>query len=75
MREILLDYVDDLLDRYTSDEVGENQRQQYKEMNDDDKLVLILSTIYKEVGKSDDIDDILDNIDINIVINFNFSNY
>lgn len=75
MREVLLDYVDDLLDRYTNDEVGENQREEYQNMSDDDKLVLILSTIYKEVGKSDDINEILDNLDINIVVNFDFSNY
>ena len=75
MRELLIDYIDELLTRYTDDEVGKELKQRYLDMNDEKKLILILSTMYKEIGKSDDLEDILDNLDTNIIINFDFGNY
>lgn len=75
MREILIDYVDDLLDRYTQDEVGLQQRDKYLSMGDLDKIGLILNTFYQEIDNDRDMETIMDDLDTNIVINFGYYNY
>lgn len=75
MREILIDYVDDLLDRYTQDEVGLQQRDKYLSMGDLDKIGLFLNTFYQEIDNDRDMETIMDDLDTNIVINFDYNNY
>lgn len=75
MRDLLIDYVDDLLDRYTTDEVGETQRSKYEDMGDLDKIGLVLTTLYQEIDKNRDLETIMDDLDTNMVINFDYNNY
>lgn len=75
MKEILIDYVDDLLDRYTQDETGEESRQEYLDMDDNDKLQLICNELYFHFDKQEDINDIMDDLDTNLVISFGYHNY
>lgn len=75
MKEILIDYVDDLLDRYTQDETGKESRQQYLDMDDNDKLQLICNELYHQFSKERDINDIMDDLDTDLVISFGYYNY
>ncbi len=75
MREILIDYVDDLLDRYTTDELGKEERQKYLDMDDNDKLQLICNELYYHFDKQEDINNIMEDLDTNLVISFDYNNY
>lgn len=75
MKEILVDYVDDLLNRYTLDEIGQESRQQYLDMDDNDKLQLICNELYHHFSNEEDINKIMDDLDSNLVISFGYYNY
>lgn len=75
MIDNLIEDVKDLLDRYTSDEAGQNSRDKYEEIKDND--LDILSLIYNTINFNDDVDleDLRDNFETNIIINFDYNNY
>lgn len=75
MKDLLIDYVDDLLDRYTQDETGKESRQEYLDMDDNDKLQLICNELYFHFDKQEDINDIMEDLDTNLVISFDYHNY
>lgn len=75
MKELLIDYVNDLLDRYTTDEIGKEERQKYLDMDDNDKLQLICNELYYHFDKQEDINKIMEDLDTNLVISFDYNNY
>ena len=66
MSDLIL-IVDEILTRYTNDEVGETQKEKYNEMTDGQKLQLLANTLNNTPSYED--------FEINLVINFDYSNY
>ena len=62
-----LDVVNDILGRYTDDEVGENQKQKYEDMTDIDKITLLTNTLLNCANWED--------FETDLVINFDYNNY
>lgn len=60
----VIDYVNDTLERYTDDEVGENQKDFYLAMNDKQKLELFENTL--------DINKDIDNFETDLVVCFDY---
>lgn len=75
MIDNLIEDVRDLLDRYTSDESGEHSRDKYEEIKDND--LDILSLIYNTFTFKDcvDLEELRDDFETNIIINFDYHNY
>lgn len=67
MYDVFIDLVDDLLQRYTDDEVGEEQKEKYQKLTKDQKINLLESTI--------SIYGINEDIETNLIICFDFGNY
>ncbi len=59
--------IDEILTRYTKDEVGEKQKKQYKKMTISDKVNLLTNTLLTCSNWSD--------FETDIIINFDYSNY
>ena len=75
MIDNIIDYVRDLLDRYTSDETGASQRAKYVDIydNDLDLLQLFYNTISDFEGK--DLETLRDDFETQLIINFDNNNY
>ena len=65
--DILIELVDNELDRYTEDEAGQEQRKKYLAMSDADKLALFTNTVVSCSNWEDFYTD--------LVINFDFCRY
>lgn len=63
----MIDWVNDTLELYTDDEVGDWGKEEFKSMNNEQKIKLFENAKMM----TDDTDD----IDTNIIINFDYSNY
>ena len=72
MIEELIESVRDLLDRYTTDESGEQSRDKFNDLGDLDILQLIVNTIK---SGSSDLEQLRDDFETNIIINFDYNNY
>lgn len=72
MADSIIELVDELLNSYTLDEAGENQRVEYLNMGDLDKLQLFINTITLDYR---DLEDLSDSIDTNLIILFNKHKY
>lgn len=59
--------VDNVLIRYTNDEVGANQKQKFLDMTDIDKLSLLTNTLISCANWED--------FETDLVINFDYNNY
>lgn len=59
--------VNEVLIRYTNDEVGENQKQKFLDMRDIDKLSLLTNTLISCANWED--------FETDLVINFDYNNY
>lgn len=59
--------VNEVLIRYTEDEVGENQKQKFLDMRDIDKLSLLTNTLISCANWED--------FETDLVINFDYNNY
>lgn len=59
--------VNEVLIRYTEDEVGENQKQKFLDMTDIDKLSLLTNTLISCANWED--------FETDLVINFDYNNY
>lgn len=73
MIDNIIEDIRDLLDRYTSDESGQHSRDKYEELGDLDILQLVLNTLNNAEGK--DLEDIRDNFETDLIINFDYGNY
>lgn len=73
MIDNLIKDIKDLLDRYTTDECGESQRDKFKEMEDVDFLNLFLNTLTDNDGLN--LEDFKDDFETDLVINFDYNNY
>ena len=62
-----LSLVNEVLIRYTEDEVGENQKQKFLDMSDIDKLSLLTNTLISCANWED--------FETDLVINFDYNNY
>ena len=62
-----LSLVNEVLIRYTEDEVGENQKQKFLDMTDIDKLSLLTNTLISCANWED--------FETDLVINFDYNNY
>lgn len=62
-----LEFVNEVLIRYTEDEVGENQKQQFLDMADIDKISLLTNTLIRCANWED--------FETDLVINFDYNNY
>lgn len=67
MYDVFIDLIDDLLKRYTDDEVGKDQKEKYQKMTTEQKIKLLENTI-DNFGIDED-------IETNIVICFDFGSY
>lgn len=63
----IINYINDLLIRYTSDEVGSDEGKKYLRMNKKDKINLY----YNALDMNKDPED----LETDIIINFNYWNY
>lgn len=59
--------VNEVLIRYTEDEVGENQKQKFLDMTDIDKVSLLTNTLISCANWED--------FETDLVINFDYNNY
>ena len=66
MSDLIL-IVDEILTRYTDDEAGETQKEKYGKMTDEQKLQLLANTLNNAPSYED--------FEINLIINFDYSNY
>lgn len=66
MSDLIL-IVDEILERYTDDEVGETQKEKYDKMTDEQKLQLLANTLNNAPSYED--------FETNLVINFDYSNF
>lgn len=66
MSDLIL-IVDEILTRYTDDEVGETQKEKYNKMTDGQKLQLLANTLNNAPSYED--------FETNLVINFDYSNF
>ena len=73
MIDVIIDMVRDELDRYTTDEIGLNSRDKFEDMQDLDFLQLFINTMRNDEYKT--LDDIRDNFNVDLVINFDYNNY
>lgn len=71
MIDRLIDEVRDILDRYTTDETGESQRDKFEAMGDLDILQLIINTL----NIHEILEDTRDLFETDVVINFDYGNY
>ena len=62
-----LSLVNEVLIRYTEDEVGENQKQKFLDMTDINKLSLLTNTLISCANWED--------FETDLVINFDYNNY
>lgn len=70
MEELLhkqINVVDEILIRYTDDEVGMNQKQKYEDMTDLDKISLLTNTLLSCADWCD--------FETDLIINFDYNNY
>lgn len=63
----LINIVDDILTRYTEDEAGEQQKEIYQAMTNEQKLQLLANTINNTSSYED--------FETSLVINFDYRNY
>ena len=62
-----INLIDDVLTRYTDDEIGQEQKQKYEEMTQADKISLLTNTLLTCSSYED--------FETDIVINFDYNNY
>lgn len=75
MIDSIIEDVRDLLDRYTTDEVGMNSRDKFEDIkdNDLDLLQLFYNTMQYFEGK--DMETLRDDFETQLIINFDYNNY
>lgn len=59
--------VDEILERYINDEVGQESAEKFKSMNDDDKVTLLTNTLLNCSSYED--------FETDLIINFDYCNY
>lgn len=62
-----IELVDDVLTRYTDDEIGQEQKQKYEEMQPTDKISLLTNTLLTCSSYED--------FETDLIINFDYNNY
>lgn len=63
----LIEIVNEILERYTDDEVGQAYKSKYEEMTNEQKLQLLANTINSAASWED--------FETDLVINFDYCNY
>jgi hypothetical protein len=75
MIEELITITRNQLERYVDDEIGQDEKDKYKNMSNLDILYLLIETLQYEISLNRNIDDIKDMFESDLIYQFNIGGY